>query len=87
MVTYQSNGTVATWEEQDFAVRSASRIFFTASPENAATWPAKDEAILIVSGFFDVPDSEFLPAWGGGYHFCTDFKSEERRPGEFVVFL
>lgn len=76
---------VQRWEEQDSPYGRHLEYFFTASPENAATWPAKDEADIDCKWVFERSNIRILSA-RGGYHTCTNFKSEERRPGEFVVY-
>jgi hypothetical protein len=76
---------VRCWEEQDSPYGRHLEYFFNASPESAATWPSKDEADIDCKGFFEREKIRILSAWGG-YHICSGFKSEERRPGEFVVY-
>lgn len=58
--------------------------WFTADSANAAHWASK-EAADIDCGLFNRANIE-IPSLNGGTHICTDFKSEERAPGEFVVF-
>jgi hypothetical protein len=76
---------VQRWEERDSPHVRHLEYFFTSSPENAATWPAKDEADIDCKWFFERGKIR-IPSAQGGYHICSGFRSEERRPGEFVVF-
>jgi hypothetical protein len=58
--------------------------WFTANRENAAHWPTKEEAdsecMLFNRANIEVSSPEGLT------HRCGDFKSEERKPAEIVVF-
>jgi hypothetical protein len=76
---------VQRWEERDSPSGRHLEYFFTSNPENAAIWPARDEADNDCRFFLDRQNIRILSAHGG-YHTCTDFKSQERRAGEFVVY-
>lgn len=58
--------------------------WFTANSANAAHWASK-EAADIDCGLFNRANIE-IPSLNGGAHICTNFESEERAPGEFVVY-
>jgi len=78
-------GYVQRWEEKDGAQGRSLEYCFTSNPDSAATWPDREEADLDCRFVFDRQNIRIPSAWGG-YHICSDFNSEERRPGEFVVF-
>jgi hypothetical protein len=58
--------------------------WFTPDPESAAYWGTKEEAEADCT-IFDRHRIELDSAEGGAY-VCRDFRSEELRPGRFVIF-
>jgi len=76
---------VQRWEDRDSPYGRHLEYFFTSKAENTATWPARDDADNDCRFFLDRQNIRILSA-RGGYHICTHFKSDERRPGEFVVY-
>jgi hypothetical protein len=57
---------------------------FDSKPENAMFWETREEAegacIIFNDRVIMVPSGE------GGKYRCTDFKVEQRKPNEFIVF-
>ena len=62
---YGAKAYVQRWEEQDSPYGRHLEYFFTASPENAATWPAKDEADIDCKWVFERSNIRILSARGG----------------------
>lgn len=62
----------------------ATDYWFTGNRDIAACWKTKTEAdadcALLFNGKITIPSSL------GGTHLCDNFQSEERGPGEVVVF-
>jgi hypothetical protein len=58
--------------------------WFGSNPQKAAVWMTREEAD-IDCGIFDRHKIQIPTIWGG-IHTCSGFKSEERKPGEFIVF-
>lgn len=58
--------------------------WFTSNPKSALHWESKEEADCGCR-IFEQSNIE-IPSAHGGLHVCRGFKSEELRPGHFVVF-
>jgi hypothetical protein len=57
---------------------------FDSHANNAMVWETKEEAKTACTVFNNYKVR--IPSAEGGFHTCFGFKSEARRPGEFVVF-
>lgn len=79
-------GYVQRWEWRKTSEDDGNMLdyWFTANSEEAAVWKTKEEADLDCT-LFDRRAIE-IPSSVGGKHICRGFRSEERKPGEFVVF-
>jgi hypothetical protein len=79
-----TKGYVHHWIVNGTAVGSKIEYSFDSSAEKVATWTSKDEADIDCR-LFNRQNIQ-IPSALGGYHVCSDFRSEERRSGEFVIF-
>ncbi|MGB8523204.1 MAG: hypothetical protein WCD43_09570 [Candidatus Acidiferrales bacterium] len=77
-------GYVRTWATQENARGRYFDYWFTSNPDKAAIWVSKDEADEACKDF--KRDTITIRSSLGGEHICSGFKSEEHKPGKFVVF-
>jgi hypothetical protein len=77
-------GYVQGWRETEKPRPYFLDYWFDSRPDEAAVWKTKEEADIDCR-LFDRHRIEIPASWGGN-HICSGFKSEERKPGEFVVF-
>ena len=77
-------GYISRWKQREKPHELIMDYWFTSNPESAAYWETKEEADGDC-GLFERNKIE-IPSAEGGTYICKGFKSEELRPGRFVVF-
>jgi hypothetical protein len=77
-------GYVHHWKVDDSPDKRGIDYSFDSDAESVAVWASKEEADIDCR-LFDRQNIR-IPSALGGYHVCSNFRSEERRPGEFVIF-
>jgi hypothetical protein len=77
-------GYISRWERREAPESRIIDYWFTSNPDSAAHWETKEHAEADCQSFFNPGIS--IPSALGGTHTCRDFKAEERKPNEFVVF-
>jgi hypothetical protein len=77
-------GYICRWERRKEPHSHVMDYWFDHRPEKAAFWRTKEEAdadcMIFNREGITIPSSE------GGSYLCNNFRSEERSPGEFVIF-
>jgi hypothetical protein len=77
-------GYISRWERREEPQSHILDYWFTSNPNSAAYWESKEYAEADCRAFFN--DIISIPSSLGGTHVCRDFKIEERKPNEFIVF-
>jgi hypothetical protein len=83
-VVMNIKGYVHHWEIKESARDRGLEYSFDSDADCVAVWASKEEADIDCRLFNR--QNICIPSALGGFHMCSDFRSEERRPGEFVVF-
>ena len=78
-------GYISRWKRKEKPEDNILDYWFCTRPGDAAYWGSREEAEndCVV---FNRHQRIVIPSSQGGTYVCQDFKVEERKPGEFVVF-
>jgi len=77
-------GYISRWETREDPKDPLIDYWFTSNPDSAAYWETKEEADADCRVIFNRGIS--IPSALGGTYVCRDFKAEERKSDEFIVF-
>jgi len=77
-------GYISRWESRKEPETRILDYWFTSNPNSAWYWETKEEAEADCKAFFN--DRITIPSSFGGTHLCRDFRVEERKINEFLVF-
>jgi hypothetical protein len=77
-------GYVSRQEFRQNDSRKTLDVWFTSNPEAAWNWGTREEAQAACKYYEDLEVT--INSALGGTHICSGFKSQARKPGEFIVF-